>query len=388
MKLRFSLNTSTRHRELLVYSQKNEVLNPKQAAWISSRPHAVFLPATCQLLGETEKSLISYDVNGLVSMRKFVKRHVITGPEYISMLTDLACVYGCCTFGPDRQFWQRSLLFDSKHVFINANAQLRFVFMPLDGIPFTLDSSPLILLRLLSDTKKLKFATPNDVALAQSLASFALNERDTFSFNAYRGFLRRECGIEINPDGTVGNQANQVQGEVPVGGGWNPPPANQPPYVNNGVAPNVPNNAVTTNRAVAPSLGDLVGQVPPAQYGRQQRPVQPGRQQRVVPGQRNVPQMPPQPPRQGPRYALYRVSTGETYYFTVGQQVVLGRGSTCTPQILGNPKLSREHARILAANNRITLTDLGSTNGTYVNGHPLEANKATPIPLGQHFYLG
>ena len=347
MKFRFSLNVSTRHRELLVYSQKNEVLNPKQVSWVCGRPHRVFIPASCYSLKKAEKSVISYDVHGFVSLKKYIRKHVITGSEYVSMLTDLACAYGCCTFGPDRQFWQRSLLFDSRYVFVNAASQLRFVFIPFDEIPFVIESSPLYFLRLLSDTKKLNFATPTDIALAQRLASFVLNERDAFSFNAYRGFLRRECGIEVDPNGNMTNHANELKKGVLSSVDFDSKLESQ---------------AILVNGTAAPSVSDLVGQVVPTPFY-----------------------------QKGMQYMLCRVSTGETYRLWPNQPTVIGRGSRhesrCDIRITGNQKISREHALIVVADDTITLTDLGSTNGTYVNGHCLKANKPIRVTLDQHFYL-
>jgi pSer/pThr/pTyr-binding forkhead associated (FHA) protein len=48
-------------------------------------------------------------------------------------------------------------------------------------------------------------------------------------------------------------------------------------------------------------------------------------------------------------------------------EVIIGRGSSCKLQLLSK-SVSRKHARIFFRNDEYYIEDLGSTNGTYVNG--------------------
>lgn len=50
--------------------------------------------------------------------------------------------------------------------------------------------------------------------------------------------------------------------------------------------------------------------------------------------------------------------------------------------------VSRVHARLHLENNRIFITDLGSTNGTFLAGRRLEAHKAEPLRKGDELLLG
>ncbi len=52
---------------------------------------------------------------------------------------------------------------------------------------------------------------------------------------------------------------------------------------------------------------------------------------------------------------------------SVGQQVTIGRDLTNTVT-LDDSSVSAVHASIVAKDNHYVITDLGSTNGTYVNG--------------------
>ncbi len=51
-----------------------------------------------------------------------------------------------------------------------------------------------------------------------------------------------------------------------------------------------------------------------------------------------------------------------------GAPIRIGRGADCE-LVLRDSRVSRRHARVAARNGVLVLTDLGSTNGTRVNGH-------------------
>jgi len=50
--------------------------------------------------------------------------------------------------------------------------------------------------------------------------------------------------------------------------------------------------------------------------------------------------------------------------------------------------VSRIHASLQQAGGRITITDLGSTNGTYVNGRRILSNRPYPLRTGDRLQLG
>lgn len=62
--------------------------------------------------------------------------------------------------------------------------------------------------------------------------------------------------------------------------------------------------------------------------------------------------------------------------YPVAGDVLIGRDSSAG-LVLSHPLVSRRHARILAAGGTATLSDLGSVNGTFVNGRPVRS----PVPL-------
>lgn len=67
-----------------------------------------------------------------------------------------------------------------------------------------------------------------------------------------------------------------------------------------------------------------------------------------------------------------------------GESLLIGRGTTADIQ-LEDPQVSREHARFTYADRQLTLEDLGSTHGTYVNGDPI---KTTALKSGDRIRFG
>jgi pSer/pThr/pTyr-binding forkhead associated (FHA) protein len=68
-----------------------------------------------------------------------------------------------------------------------------------------------------------------------------------------------------------------------------------------------------------------------------------------------------------------------------GGVVMIGRGADCQ-LILEDDYVSTRHARVITAPTGIYIEDLGSTNGTYVNGHRITA--PTTITLADTVRIG
>ncbi|HEY1959959.1 MAG TPA: GGDEF domain-containing protein [Polyangiaceae bacterium] len=63
-------------------------------------------------------------------------------------------------------------------------------------------------------------------------------------------------------------------------------------------------------------------------------------------------------------------NVGEMYRLEAGESV-LGRGTAATIR-LGDDGISRRHARVIVENNAVRIEDLGSSNGTLVNGQLIQ----------------
>lgn len=92
------------------------------------------------------------------------------------------------------------------------------------------------------------------------------------------------------------------------------------------------------------------------------------------------------PRREGRRILFVRSDTSAGQEVEVSNVVVMGRSEEADV-VLGDPYASDFHMRLVAAENGITLHDLGSTNGTYVNGRrvtaPLQLRRGDTIQVGK-----
>jgi pSer/pThr/pTyr-binding forkhead associated (FHA) protein len=97
-------------------------------------------------------------------------------------------------------------------------------------------------------------------------------------------------------------------------------------------------------------------------------------------------------------YSLVVVSTGHRISLPVEGELILGRidvGLSFAPDVDltsdiqgGVQSVSRRHARVAAFRVRHLIEDLGSTNGTAVNGRSLNPGQRFPLQHGDHITLG
>jgi len=79
---------------------------------------------------------------------------------------------------------------------------------------------------------------------------------------------------------------------------------------------------------------------------------------------------------------------GQSFALREGQQIIIGRSHSCSVPIVGASSISGRHCSVSLDGGMVLVTDLGSTNGTYLGGKPLTAQRPTPIPDGGVVYLG
>ena len=68
--------------------------------------------------------------------------------------------------------------------------------------------------------------------------------------------------------------------------------------------------------------------------------------------------------------------------------IVVGRNPAQVGVVLDHPEASREHFRLAATGRGISIVDLHSTNGTFVNGTEIEPDKATVLSAGDEIRVG
>ena len=107
----------------------------------------------------------------------------------------------------------------------------------------------------------------------------------------------------------------------------------------------------------------------------------------------NTPDPMPAPPQPLPGEALLECvagpSVGQIYRCMSGSSLVLGRtAGRCDIALPGCESVSSSHCRIMVNGTRVTVTDLNSTNGTYLNNQRLMPQQPMPAMDGSILYLG
>lgn len=71
----------------------------------------------------------------------------------------------------------------------------------------------------------------------------------------------------------------------------------------------------------------------------------------------------------------------------LGPETIIGRGNDCNLKIASS-QVSRRHCRIVVTDSEVHIRDLGSANGTLVNGKPLPKEEDTPVAPGAVLVVG
>lgn len=90
--------------------------------------------------------------------------------------------------------------------------------------------------------------------------------------------------------------------------------------------------------------------------------------------------------KEGSRVLFVRSESQQGREFEVSDVVVMGRSGE-TDVVIDDPYASEFHLRLVSQENGMMLHDLGSTNGTYVNGRrvsaPTELKRGDTIQVGK-----
>jgi hypothetical protein len=104
-----------------------------------------------------------------------------------------------------------------------------------------------------------------------------------------------------------------------------------------------------------------------------------------------APQAPPRrerraEPRGGLRLRIVEPASrkGETH--TIDREITVGRGGGCALVLSDDTYVSQLHARLFQQNGEGYVEDLGSTNGTFVNGKAIDS--ATQLKRGDQVQFG
>jgi hypothetical protein len=209
---------------------------------------------------------------------------------------------------------------------------------------------------------------PWEAPLTASLAELVqeyLDENGIGSIGDVEVYLARDESLHTGVFGVASRMESQA-------------PPRRRPYdsMSMPVVPGHPDEYVQplSPQPVAPVPGPMAGSVPGAMQG-PYPPVGPPQGPGAPYAGGGYPQAPyPAPPQRRPLQAKLLVdATGETHELKPGSNIV-GRGHDSDLQLL-DQGVSRRHLDVHVADGRVIVYDLGSTNGTAVNGHPVQSQE-------------
>ena len=86
------------------------------------------------------------------------------------------------------------------------------------------------------------------------------------------------------------------------------------------------------------------------------------------------------------RLAVIKPKERKGAAFPVGNEITIGRAPSCTIMIPDDTFVSQLHARLYRTGDGVVVEDLGSTNGSYLNGGRITG--AAPLTKGDRLQIG
>ena len=323
---------------------------------------------------DADAGVFYYGVTGFSRLDAFARRPISLA-QYRTMLESLYAVMDLCV----REGLQGNVCFDTSCVYVDERGAMRFAFVPferVDGAGSALD------LLLYLGGQEVRMVLPQDESARQAVADFArsrsvLPATDLGTFLAER-FGLSTCAGAVPEGGLVGGSRSLGYtggtGYAGTTGAAKKPMTFDPVAMMTGVSlQRDVAHGVATEVAGTVESGPLANVAETSLLGggetAHEGAIPAGAE--LAAGAKAV-------------VMLVRESDGATYTLP-DAPVVLGRSQTCDITIAGNSALSRRHARLDPVG--LTLTDLGSANGTFVDGARLSPQVSTPLAIGAMFTL-
>ena len=324
---------------------------------------------------DADAGVFYYGVTGLSRLDAFARRPISLA-QYRTMLESLYAVMDLCV---REGLPQGNVCFDASCVYVDERGAMQFAFVPferVDGVGSALD------LLLYLSGRKVRMVLPQDESARQTVADFArcrsvLPAADLGSFLAER-FGLGTCVGAVPARGFTGGSGSLgytgSTGFTGATGAAKKPMTFDPVAMMTGVSlQRDVAHGVATEVAGTVESGPLANVAETSLLGGGEAVREDG-----------VPAGTELATSAKPVMALVREADGATYTLP-DAPVVLGRSQTCDITIAGNSALSRRHAQLDPAG--LTLTDLGSANGTFVDGARLSPQVSTSLAIGAMFTL-
>lgn len=324
---------------------------------------------------DADAEVFYYGVAGLSRLDVYTKRP-LSLVQYRTMLESLYAVMDLCV---REGLPQGNVCFDTSCVYVDERGAMRFAFVPferVDGAGSALD------LLLYLGGQEVRMVLPQDESARQAVADFArsrsvLPATDLGTFLAER-FGLSTCAGAVPEGGLVGGSGSLGYtggtGYTGTTGAAKKPMTFDPVAMMTGVSlQRDVAHGVATEVAGTVESGPLANVAETSLLGGGEAVREDG-----------VPAGAELATSAKPVMALVRAADGATYTLP-DAPVVLGRSQTCDITIAGNSALNRRHARLDPVG--LTLTDLGSANGTFVGGVRLAPQISMPLDIGTMFTL-
>lgn len=389
-----------------------------------------FAAVTTELrMGEIRE--LDYTFSGLESLRSRLKGTFGPG-AYEALLIQLASVFVTCH---TRMLDISKLLLDVRYVFVDEDGSLRFAYLPLNKyapkrsatLKWFLEELSLAQIDIQEERERrmrhtlalfarekgasvtpdaycVMLATSLDLVLPHEVAEFVrtFDPNVTVRTNDDRRVRRKGQGGRATRDATPLGSGGNIRTQMGSGPGTTDEAraGQDVPVTSVWVdRPGMPKVDTTEPRHVPhPSSDVLASETAPSLM---LQPVPRNTAAPVVPRSgreawRSVPDEPTAgigsagPAREAvavSTHALLRVASGKLYPLREGKPASVGRGSGCDIQLLENSRMSRAQARIKCDRTSALVTDLGSANGTLVEGSRVGRDQTVAVAYGQRFQM-
>lgn len=319
---------------------------------------------------DADAGVFYYGVTGFSRLDAFARRPISLA-QYRTMLESLYAVMDLCV---REGLPQGNVCFDTSCVYVDERGAMRFAFVPferVDGAGSALD------LLLYLGGQEVRMVLPQDESARQAVADFA-RSRSVLPAADFGTFLAERFGLSTGAPGAPASGLVGGSGSLGYTGGTGPTGATGAAKKSMTFNPVAMMTGVSLQRGVAHGVAtEVAGAVESGPLANAAETSLLGggeaaREDGVSAGAELATSA-------KPVVALVREADGATYMLP-DAPVVLGRSQTCDITIAGNSALSRRHARLDPVG--LTLTDLGSANGTFVDGARLSPQVSTPLAIG------
>lgn len=187
-------------REMVIRTGRGESIDLDAARALDECQDDVLLIPTAVPRRNGNGWELCYGLEGCLSLRSFLRKGTMNEPWLVGILSDCACALARL---PRLEQGRFPTLFELGHVFVDAQMRLRLAYVPVVGLKNDEGHSPLRMLMTLAKHEGPRHVSPSDRMLREALGRYVEGEREAFSLNHFRAFVRDATGVEVLANGVV-----------------------------------------------------------------------------------------------------------------------------------------------------------------------------------------